>query len=150
MGIRVTFNGTEYTIPAPGETGWATSLNEYLSALGAATVVVPPTWTDVSSFSNGWVEYNASYVGCRYCLDDLNFVHIELTMKQGTLGAVAFTLPAGFRPPKTVMSSAWVSDGMGGTNNIGRVIVEPSGNVTLSANSGYNSTFAATFSFSVD
>lgn len=36
MSISLTFNGTAYTIPSPGDTGWADSLNDYLAALAGA------------------------------------------------------------------------------------------------------------------
>lgn len=35
MSISVTFNGTSYTIPSPGEADWATTLNTFLQALAA-------------------------------------------------------------------------------------------------------------------
>lgn len=35
MSVTVNFNGSAYTIPAPGEVGWATSLNAFLTALAA-------------------------------------------------------------------------------------------------------------------
>ncbi len=37
MSIAVTFNGTTYSIPSPGESAeWATALNLFLQALGSA------------------------------------------------------------------------------------------------------------------
>lgn len=39
MSIAVTVDGVAYTIPSPGQGEWATSLNAYLVALGAASGV---------------------------------------------------------------------------------------------------------------
>ncbi len=36
MSVAVVFNGTTYSIPSPGQTGWADSLNAFLVALGTA------------------------------------------------------------------------------------------------------------------
>ncbi len=36
MIISVVFNGTTYSIPSPGQTGWDTSLNVFLKALANA------------------------------------------------------------------------------------------------------------------
>jgi hypothetical protein len=36
MSTPITINGTGYTIPAAGETGWKTTLNAYLAALATA------------------------------------------------------------------------------------------------------------------
>ena len=37
MSVTVTFNGTSYTIPSPGESAeWGTSLNVFLTALAGA------------------------------------------------------------------------------------------------------------------
>lgn len=34
MSVTVTFNGTSYTIPSPGQVGWADTLNAFLKAIG--------------------------------------------------------------------------------------------------------------------
>lgn len=58
--------------------------------------LVPSVWT-APVFQNGWIDYGAGYQTARYRkLGDI--VYIEGLIKSGTIGLVAFTLPAGLRP----------------------------------------------------
>ncbi len=45
MAISVTFRGTTYAIPSPGDSEWATSLNAYLQAIAGAFSAVKTTLT---------------------------------------------------------------------------------------------------------
>lgn len=38
MAIPVTLNGTVYSIPSPGDTGWGTTLDQYLQAIATGTL----------------------------------------------------------------------------------------------------------------
>jgi hypothetical protein len=60
--------------------------------------IVAPTWTEVSSFQNSWVNYGTGYTTAAYCKDQFNFVHLKGMIQSGTSGLAAFTLPAGYRP----------------------------------------------------
>lgn len=51
MSISVTFNGTVYSIPSPGEAEWGTTLNLFLQAL--ATAIGPGGGTIVSTSTTG-------------------------------------------------------------------------------------------------
>jgi hypothetical protein len=60
----------------------------------------PPAWTQVSSFSNSWVNYGAGRPSTSYRkIGDL--VELRVAVKSGTNGAAMFQLPVGFRPPYT-------------------------------------------------
>ena len=51
MSVTVTFNGTSYTIPSPGESAeWGTSLNVFLSALAGA---LGPTTNNTITVTSG-------------------------------------------------------------------------------------------------
>lgn len=51
MSISVTFNGTAYTIPSPGESSeWASSLNVFLQALAGA---LGPTTNNTVTVASG-------------------------------------------------------------------------------------------------
>jgi len=55
-------------------------------------------WQSPPSFQNGWINFSAGYQDTRYRrIGDMVF--IEGRIKSGTMGAAAFTLPAGYRPP---------------------------------------------------
>lgn len=56
----------------------------------------------VSGYSNGWTAYlgGGSTSGVSYYKDTAGCVHIEGHMSTGLLSSTAFTLPAGYRPPK--------------------------------------------------
>lgn len=61
----------------------------------------PTTWTAVT-FANSWVDFGTGNQVCQYRkVGDM--VQVRGLMKSGTIGAAAFTLPAGFRPPATLI-----------------------------------------------
>lgn len=47
---------------------------------------------------NSWVNYGAPYSNIQYFKDPYGIVHIRGLAKDGTLGAIIFTLPSGYRP----------------------------------------------------
>jgi len=53
------------------------------------------------TFQNSWVNFGSTLRDCKYWKDALGYVHVVGMMKSGTVGAVAFILPAGFRPDNT-------------------------------------------------
>ena len=84
--------------------------------------------TGQPAFQNGWVYAGAPYNTCAFRKDGFGFVHLKGVMKSGTIGSVAFTLPAGYRPAATVLSP---------TTTTQYVSVDSSGNVSgLFANTG--------------
>lgn len=74
-------------------------INARLAAL--ETLTAPSTWTAVT-FQNSWMDYGAGYQTVQYRkVGDI--VYLRGLMRNGTLAAVAFTLPVGFRPPSATM-----------------------------------------------
>jgi hypothetical protein len=60
------------------------------------------TWTEVSSFSNSWVNYGAPYFNAAYTKVN-GWVYLRGQIKDGTDLAKCFTLPSGYRPSSNVM-----------------------------------------------
>lgn len=83
----------------------------------------PTAWTDVS-FSNSWVNYGSGQ-DVQYRLNG-DKVELRGRMKDGTLGATAFTLPADFRPPE---DESFIQTASGG--GIARVTIGSGGTVTV-------------------
>lgn len=50
------------------------------------------------TFQNGWVNSGGADAPAQYYIDTMGIVHIQGLIKNGTIGTVAFTLPAGYRP----------------------------------------------------
>jgi hypothetical protein len=86
---------------------WAT--NEVLTAADIDAALASTAWTAVT-FTNGWVNVGAGWQTCQYRkVGDI--VYIRGRIKSGTIGAAAFTLPAGFRPPASQQFIATSNDG---------------------------------------
>ena len=51
MAVTVTFRGTSYSIPSPGDVGWAVALNAYLTAIATAFSGVTLTATGTSALA---------------------------------------------------------------------------------------------------
>src|SRR5579859_6036782 len=87
----------------------------------AATVTWPGVqdFTVVGSqgaapFTNSWVSWGAPYFPVGYWLDPLGFVHLRGTLKLGTVGSSAFTLPPGLRPSANAGPFIVLSNGVAG------------------------------------
>jgi len=78
-------------VPAPGsgvKSDWAQQISTY---------VAPTVWTAVT-FQNAWVNFGGGEQPMQYRkIGDM--VQLRGVIKSGALNTVAFTLPAGFRPP---------------------------------------------------
>jgi len=57
-----------------------------------------PTPTEVSSFTNSWVNFHANNNHLRYWKDTTGMVHLVGRVKDGTMGASITTLPSGYYP----------------------------------------------------
>lgn len=98
----------------------------------------PTVWT-ATSFANGWVNTAGNNQLTEYRkIGDV--VHIRGMISSGTLTAGAFTLPAGFRPPKD-LNFAVVSNGA-----FGHLYITSAGVVIPQA--GSNASFSLCVSFS--
>lgn len=81
---------------------------------------------DEPAFQNSWVNYDtATFQGASFWVDANDIVHLEGSIKNGTIGAggTAFVLPTGYRPANAVQF------GVISNNAIGRVDITPTGNV---------------------
>jgi hypothetical protein len=54
-------------------------------------------WTGVT-FSGTWTNFGGAWNTAAYRKDAQGYVHLKGTIKSGTIGTAAFTLPAGYRP----------------------------------------------------
>lgn len=100
---------------------------------------IPTAWTAVT-FQNSWVNFNVAYQPVQYRKVG-DEVQLRGFMSTGTMSAVAFTLPAGFRPlfinlMGTIANSA-----------IAQLAIDPSG--TCSPTVGSNAWFSVACRFSV-
>jgi hypothetical protein len=75
-------------------------------------------------FANSWVNYGAPYANASFLLGPDQFVRLHGTIKNGTLGSAAFTLPPLYRPAATIPFGV-LSNGV-----FGRVDVGSDGTVT--------------------
>lgn len=57
----------------------------------------PLTWV-APTYQNSWVNFGGGYENGAYAIDALGFVILRGVVKNGTVPAAMFTLPAGFRP----------------------------------------------------
>jgi hypothetical protein len=92
--------------------------------------LAPPAWT-APTLGNSWVDYGLGYSAAGYYKDATGAVHLQGAIKSGTVGAAAFTLPAGHRP---LGSHAYaVPSGPGPA--FGVVVVAADGTVSLTVGS---------------
>jgi hypothetical protein len=75
----------------------------------------PEDWTDVSSFSNSWVNFGSIYQDARYRKLPDGTVHIQGLIKNGSIGSSysAFTLPVGYRPAAALVIPTITNTGVG-------------------------------------
>jgi hypothetical protein len=71
------------------------------------------------AFQNGWTSWGSPYFPVGYWLDPLGFVHLRGTLKSGTVGSAAFTLPPGLRPALDAGPFIVLSNGAAGRVDVG-------------------------------
>jgi hypothetical protein len=121
---------------APPWARWLQLLWDVLRVLQEPPEV--PAWTDVSAFSNGWVNYDTSvFFPAGYYLDPFGYVHLRGLVKNGTASATMFTLPAGHRPSKAIGFGQSASTSAG-AYTIGDVRVQADGTVLVQTVGGAN------------
>lgn len=76
------------------------------------------------SFQNGWGNFGSGYFNVAHAVDSFDIVHLRGLMSGGTLGAVAFNLPSGYRPASASLHVVYTAGGVGYVN------IETNGNVT--------------------
>lgn len=84
------------------------------------------------TLTNSWVNYGGSFNPAGYWRDPFSLVHLRGTMKSGTIGSAAFTLPAGYRPANTELHAV--------TSNsaFARIVIDGGGVVTPDIGSNVN------------
>jgi hypothetical protein len=81
-------------------------------------------WTEVSTFTNSWVNYGGDFFNASYIQDPGGFVHLRGVIKSGSVGSSAFTLPTGYRPTSSNGLFVVISN-----DSVGRVDIDTDGNV---------------------
>lgn len=128
------------TQPTINFTGSAVSCtNDAASSRTTCDIGTAESWTNVSSFSNSWVNYDTSlYFGAGYYKDPTGVIHLRGLVKSGTVAldttGTIFVLPSGYRPTKALHLSV--------TSNLaaGTCFIDTSGNVR--AHAGDNTWFS--------
>lgn len=77
---------------------------------------------------NGWVNSGGAFETTKYWKDDLNIVHLQGTVGEGT-NAIIFTLPVGYRPLHDLYVSVAYVNGSSVWDN-GVMIIHSNGNVS--------------------
>ncbi len=140
-----------FALPYPGQVtkpDGPTQIKALADALEAALVSITPTaWTNLT-FQNGWSNYSGSFQSAQYRkVGDV--VEMRGVVKGTTWGTAICTLPAGFRPPASLLlngifnsfNTAWntgaASAGTahthantGPSNIAGRITVAADGTIT--------------------
>lgn len=83
------------------------------------TAVIAPT------LLNSWVNNGSGTTNAGYWKDADGIVHLQGTIKSGTIGAIAFTMPSGYYPN----SSASMSFPANSNGAFGHVVISSSGDV---------------------
>lgn len=99
-------------------TGTIDASKATISWPGPADFIVVGT-NGAPTFTNGWLSWGAPYYPVGYWLDPAGFVHLRDTLKSGTVGSAAFTLPPGYRPASAIGPLIVFSNGAAGRVDIG-------------------------------
>lgn len=103
------------------------------SVFASSPALVTPTITLESvtapTLLNSWVDYGGALLVSGYYKDAFGIVHLQGTIKSGTIGLSAFTLPAGYRP------SAGLNFSVDSNGAFGELAVLANGNVVPSVGS---------------
>lgn len=120
----MTLEGTNASLTMPWKSAGAGKLTMDFDGLAIEARTAP-------TLLNSWVNFGGSRVVAGFYKDKYGNVHLEGTVKAGTITAAIFTLPAGYRPSGRVQFA--VSTLSGATATHGMVIVDSDGNVYAQA-----------------
>jgi hypothetical protein len=70
-----------------------------------ANALLSSAWIEVLGgvgFQNSWTNYGGAYATAAYAKDIAGVIHFKGTIKSGTVGQAAFTLPTGYRPGASI------------------------------------------------
>lgn len=106
-----------------GSTGQAFSCSTITAASPGSSIAIEAVTSP--TLGNSWVDYDSATWGtARYWKDAYGVVHLGGRIKDGTIGAVAFTLPSGYRPTKASVFAVQTNGG------VGELTVNTNGEVT--------------------
>jgi hypothetical protein len=90
--------------------------------------------TGQPAFANSWVNYGAPYANASFLLGPDGYVRLHGTIKTGTLGSAAFTLPPMYRPAAAIPFLV-LSNGAAGRVDVGSdgtvTPIAPSSNLSV-------------------
>jgi hypothetical protein len=96
------------------------------TALDSKADKAQQSW-QIPTLGNSWSVFAGLTVG--YMIDSLGFVHLHGSIAGGSVGQVAFTLPAGYQPLNSTISFAVCSNN-GSTDIFGKLTIQSNGDVT--------------------
>ena len=103
-------------------TGWGIPVTDQVNANTTAIAALQPgAWANVPTLQNSWVVAPGSLVRYRKIGD---IIYIEGGIKSGTVGAIVFVLPTGFRPTYQVQRTVYSG---GGANAPGGIAITVNG-----------------------
>jgi len=79
---------------------------------------------------NNWVNHGGGFSPAGYMKDSLGFVHLRGLIRLGTIGQIAFTLPAGYRPAYSLVFVVTSNSAFGDV----RVVTDGGVNPTVGSN----------------
>lgn len=89
-----------------------------------------PVWID-ATLQNGWVVSTDTTQNPQYSIGTDGYVSLRGAIQNGTLPGVCITLPAGYRPVKSIVVPV-----SGSSGNLYRIIVSAGGSVTVEQSIG--------------
>jgi hypothetical protein len=133
VGIGLGASNVSATLGVQGSIS-ATSLA--LTGTGQSLSLTFPGWISVT-FTNSWTNFDtASFNAAGYTIDAYGRVTLRGLIRSGTINSPAFTLQAGYRPPKMVMFPCATSSN--NTSVLGELRIGTDGAVTVvSGGNGY-------------
>lgn len=119
-----------------GVRGWVDANGLTISGAIDATSITQDAWTNVSSFSNGWINYGSPFIVARYMKDRQGMVVLSGLVKSGAVqdgpAGTIFTLPVGYRPSGICIFTVH------NTGSTTRLDIYPEGNVVaVNGGNGY-------------
>jgi hypothetical protein len=129
-------NGASNVSATLGVQGSISAQSLTLTGTGQSLSLTFPGWISVT-FTNSWTNFDTtSFNAAGYTIDAYGRVTLRGLIRSGTINSPAFTLQAGYRPPKMVMFPCATSSNS--TSVLGELRIGTDGAVTVvSGGNGY-------------